>query len=217
MGMVFRRALPPDWPAAHAGMLATLRRYGVRDARILTAMERVPRHEFLRGLVDQPEVAYGDHPVPIGHGQTMSQPYIVAYMIEELALAPHDRVLEVGSGCGYLLAVLCELGVEAFGLDRVAELVDRSRDTLTRLGYRAHVRLGNGYDGWAEHAPFDAIVVSCAPSETPPALVAQLAADGGRMILPVGTANQRLVVVRREGGGTTQTEGFGVRFVPMVP
>jgi protein-L-isoaspartate(D-aspartate) O-methyltransferase len=214
--MLFRHQPGPEWQAARAGMMAALRRYGMRDERILSAMERVPRHEFLRDAGGDPETAYGDHPVRIGHGQTISQPYIVAYMIDSLALSGGERVLEVGSGCGYLLAILCELGAEAYGVERVADLSERSRLTLQRLGYAAHLRVGDGFDGWPGEAPFDAIVVSCAPPDVPPVLVEQLKPDGGRMILPVGGELQRLVKVRREGGETTVIDDLPVRFVPMV-
>jgi protein-L-isoaspartate(D-aspartate) O-methyltransferase len=194
----------------------TLRRYGVRDPRILAAMERVPRHAFLGGADIAPEIAYGDHPLPIGHGQTISQPFIVAYMIERMSLRRGERVLEVGCGCGYLLAVLCELEVEPYGIERIPSLVDLAQGNLDRLGYRVRLRAGDGYAGWPEEAPFSAIIGSCAPAQVPQVLVDQLAPDGGRMILPVGAVDQRLVLVRREGGESLVSEDLAVRFVPMV-
>jgi protein-L-isoaspartate(D-aspartate) O-methyltransferase len=191
-----------------------IRARGVRDPRVLAALERVPRHEFV------PEAhrheAYGDHPLPLPAGQTISQPYIVGYMTELLAVEPHHRVLEIGTGSAYQTAVLAELAAEVWTIEVVPGLAGSARTILERLGYRnVHTREGNGWDGWPEAAPFDRIMVTAAPDEIPPALQAQLA-DGGIMIVPVGSADQRIVRIARSGERFTQTELLPVRFVPMV-
>ncbi len=209
---------PPDdeWGAEREQMLATLRRHGVCDERILAAMRVVPRHRFIppgyRG-----RDAYGDHPCPIGYGQTISQPYIVAYMCGLLEVRPGMRVLEVGCGCGYQAAVLAELGAEVFTIERVAPLAEYARKALAECGCGSvRVRVGDGSLGWPEEAPFEGILAACAAPAIPPALVEQLG-DGGRLVLPVGTEPQRLVVARRRGRDIEQAEDLWVRFVPMVP
>lgn len=192
-----------------------LRARGVKDERVLAAMARVPRHEFApERYRDQ---AYEDHPLPIGEGQTISQPYIVALMLEALALAPSDRVLEVGTGSGYVTALLAEIVARVFSVERHAALADAARDLLARLGYtNVRVIAGDGSHGFAEAAPFDAIIVSAAASEVPPALVSQLA-EGGRMILPVGAADsQQLQLIRMEHGQPRIALRELCRFVPLV-
>jgi protein-L-isoaspartate(D-aspartate) O-methyltransferase len=190
-----------------------LERRGVADPRVLAAMATVPRHEFVPE--DLRAYAYEDRPLPIGFGQTISQPYIVAAMSEAVRLEGTERVLEIGTGSGYQAAVLAELCAEVFTIELEKELADRARADLERLGYRnIHVRHGNGYLGWPEAAPFDAIVVTAAPTSIPPALVDQLAV-GGRMVLPVGRTYQDLVLVTRTAEGIEQRELMGVRFVPM--
>ncbi len=186
----------------------------IKDARVLDAMRRVPRHEFvpepLRGS------AYEDSPLPIGHDQTISQPYIVAYMTEALELAASHRVLEIGTGSGYQAAVLGELVNEVYTIEIVAPLADRARQTLAALGYKnVHVRTGNGYLGWPEHAPFDRVMVTAAPDAVPPALVEQLKI-GGLMAIPVGVGNQELRILRRTDGGMEVLRTLPVRFVPMT-
>ncbi len=186
----------------------------IKDARVLDAMRRVPRHEFvpepLRGS------AYEDSPLPIGHDQTISQPYIVAYMTEALELAGSHRVLEIGTGSGYQAAVLGELVNEVYTIEIVAPLADRARQTLAALGYKnVHVRTGNGYLGWPEHAPFDRVMVTAAPDAVPPALVEQLKI-GGLMAIPVGVGNQELRILRRTDGGMEVLRTLPVRFVPMT-
>ena len=186
----------------------------IKDARVLDAMRRVPRHEFvpepLRGS------AYEDSPLPIGHDQTISQPYIVAYMTEALELAASHRVLEIGTGSGYQAAVLGELVNEVYTIEIVAPLADRARQTLAALGYKnVHVRTGNGYLGWPEHAPFDRVMVTAAPDAVPPALVEQLKI-GGLMAIPVGVGNQELRILRRTGDGMEVLRTLPVRFVPMT-
>jgi len=186
---------------------------GIADARVLAAMAAVPRHELVPE--DLRAYAYEDRPLPIGLGQTISQPYIVAAMSEAVQLEGTERVLEVGTGSGYQAAVLAELCREVFTIELEKELADRARADLERLGYRnIHVRHGNGYRGWPEAAPFDAIVVTAAPAHVPPALVDQLAL-GGRMVIPVGRTLQDLVLVTRTEEGVEQRDLMGVRFVPM--
>jgi protein-L-isoaspartate(D-aspartate) O-methyltransferase len=190
-----------------------LRRRDITDARVLAAMAAVPRAEFipeqLRGE------ATGDHPVPIGEGQTISQPYIVAWMTQELHVRPGDRVLEVGTGSGYQTAILAELGAEVYSIELVPTLAARARETLAHLGYTTiHLRVGSGYDGWPDAAPFDRILLTAAPPEIPEALTDQLA-DGGRLLAPVGTDWQVIVIVDRAGDRLTRRESLPVRFVPM--
>jgi len=186
---------------------------GIRDARVLDAMARVPRHELVPESLRS--LAYEDRPLPIGLGQTISQPYIVAAMSEAVALQGEERVLEVGTGSGYQAAVLAELCREVFSIELEKELADRARADLARLGYaNVQVRDGDGYRGWPEAAPFDAIVVTAAPDHVPPALVEQLAI-GGRMIIPVGRALQDLLLITRTEAGIQRQHLMGVRFVPM--
>jgi protein-L-isoaspartate(D-aspartate) O-methyltransferase len=190
-----------------------IRGRGVRDARVLAAMEKVPRHELVPA--DARDHAYEDRPLPIGLGQTISQPYVVAAMTEAAALEGSERVLEVGTGSGYQAAVLAELCSEVFTIELEAELAERARADLLRLGYRnVYVRHGNGYLGWPEQAPFDAIVVTAAPEEIPPALIDQLVL-GGRMVIPVGGTFQELLLVTRTEEGIQRQFLMGVRFVPM--
>lgn len=187
---------------------------GVRDTAVLRAMREVPRHLFVPEA--SPTAAYGDHPLPISHGQTISQPYIVAFMAEAAEIDPMDRVLEIGTGSGYGAAVLAELAAEVYTIEIVPELADRARRALERTGYdNVHVLTGDGWLGWPEHAPFDAIVVTAAPPEVPPALVEQLAV-GGIMVVPVGRVLQDLRIVRKTARGIVEETAIPVRFVPMV-
>ena len=187
---------------------------GVTDARVLAAMRAVPRHRFV-----EPSLAahaYSDQPLPIGSGQTISQPYIVAYMTELLKLAPGAKVLEVGTGCGYQTAVLAEIAREVWSIEIVQALADRATKTLADLGYRnAHVRHGDGYGGWPEQAPFDGILVAAAPDHVPPALVAQLKV-GGRLVIPVGRFDQEMRVITRTAEGSREERLIPVRFVPLT-
>lgn len=188
---------------------------GVRDERVLAAMRAVPREAFVpRGSEAE---AYFDHPLPIGHGQTISQPYIVALMTELAELKEGDTVLEVGTGCGYQTAVLAELAREVYSLEIVPELAEQAAGLLGRLGYEnIHVRAGDGYAGWVERAPFDAIVLTAAPPWVPEALLEQLK-DGGRLVAPEGTEGEQMLrVYRRKGEEFSITDVLAVRFVPMV-
>jgi len=191
-----------------------IRARGVRDQRVLDALERVPRECFLPD--DLRHEAHRDYPVPIGHGQTISQPYIVGYMTEALRLEPSHRVLEIGTGCGYQTAVLAELAAEVFSIELIPELADRARDTVQGMGYRnVSIRTGDGYDGWTEHAPFDRIIGAAAAPAVPTALLDQLA-DGGLLVMPVGVAYQELQVLRKHGASVETLNTLPVRFVPMV-
>lgn len=188
----------------------------IRDTAVLRAMRRVPRHEFVPPAYR--EHAYANRPLPIGRGQTISQPYVVAHMTELLELEPGEKVLEVGTGSGYQAAVLAEITDSVFSVEIIEELARLARRRLRRLGYgRVRVRHGDGYRGWPEHAPFDAVVVTAAPEEIPPPLLRQLA-PGGRMVLPKGPADrtQTLTVVRKRLDGTVdRREVSRVRFVPL--
>jgi len=191
-----------------------LRARDIRDPRVLDAIARVPRHLF----VPEPQRhdAHGDHPVPIGFGQTISQPYIVGFMTQALDIAPEHRVLEIGTGCGYQTAVLAELAREVFSIEIVNDLSERARRTLGDLGYaNVHLRAGDGHAGWPEEAPFDRILGAAAPRDVPQALVDQLA-DGGILVLPVGDWHQEIKVIQKRAGQVQSRDVLPVRFVPMV-
>lgn len=187
----------------------------VRDSRVLQAMRDVPRHELVPSEVRAK--AYLDGPLPIGHGQTISQPYIVAFMTEQLAPKSTDRVLEIGTGSGYQAAVLAKLVAEVFTIEIVEPLATRATEDLRRLGFKnVHVKAGDGYQGWAEHAPFDAVIVTCAPDHVPQPLVDQLK-EGGRLIIPVGESGaQELYLLEKRGGKVIRQAVLPVRFVPMT-
>jgi len=187
----------------------------ITDPRVLAAMRRVPRHEFVPEPL-RPR-AYDDAALPIGYGQTISQPYVVAFMTEQLHLQPTDRVLEIGTGSGYQAAVLAGLVAEVFTMEIIEPLARRAGLALLRLGCaNVRVRTGDGHRGWPEAAPFDAIIVTCAPELVPSPLVTQLK-EGGRMIIPVGPLEQQeLVLLRKQGGALEQREVLSVRFVPMT-
>lgn len=192
-----------------------LRARGIRDTLVLGAMSRVPRHELVPPAYRAH--AYADGPLPIGEGQTISQPFVVAYMTQQLRLAGTERVLEVGTGSGYQAAVLAEMGTEVYTIEIVPALARRAAKDLARLGYaNVHVREGDGYKGWPEAAPFDAVIVTAAPDRVPPPLVDQLAL-GGRMIIPLGEGpDQTLVLLTRDAEGVHRKELLPVRFVPMT-
>ena len=205
----------PAWDAERRRMVdEQLRTRDIRNPQVLDAMLSVPRHLFVPEA--QRAGAYGDFPLPIGGGQTISQPYIVAFMTQALDLEPEHRVLEIGTGSGYQAAILSTLSREVFTIEIVPSLAEQARETLSTLGYRnIHVRTGNGYLGWPEHAPYDRIMVTAAPDEVPPALLEQLAI-GGLMAIPVGTVTQELRILRRTAAGTEVLDTLPVRFVPMT-
>jgi protein-L-isoaspartate(D-aspartate) O-methyltransferase len=186
----------------------------IRNRRVLDAMAAVPRHEFVPKALWK--FAYSDDPLPIGYGQTISQPFIVAFMTEQLDPKPTDRVLEIGTGSGYQAAVLSRLVAEVYTIEIIEPLAKRAEADLKRLGYNnVRVLAGDGYQGWPEHAPFDAIIVTCAPDHIPQPLVGQLR-DGGRMIIPVGPSdNQQLYLLQKLGTKVEQQAILPVRFVPM--
>ena len=213
---------PSDEPCgmaeAREAMVAKIRACGLLDPAVLAAMGRVRRHAFFPGGAPEPEIAYGDFPCAIGHDATISQPFIVAYMTHRLAIRPGDRVLEIGTGSGYQAAVLAALGARVWTQEIVPELAEHARGALEREGFGdVQVRCAGGCEGWREAAPFDAILVTCAPREVPPRLLDQLA-DGGRMILPCGpdADSQRLVFIRQRGFESTLENDMPVRFVPML-
>jgi protein-L-isoaspartate(D-aspartate) O-methyltransferase len=193
-----------------------LARMGIRDPRVLRAMAELPRERFVPA--QYVERADGDHPLPIGYGQTISQPFMVAWMSEALRLGGNERVLEVGTGSGYQAAVLGRLCARVFTVERIPELADRARETLAALGIgNVQVRVGDGSHGWPEEAPFDGVIVTAAAPRVPAALLDELR-PGGRMVIPIGAAwgSQAIHLVRRdEAGRVEDLELFGVRFVPL--
>jgi protein-L-isoaspartate(D-aspartate) O-methyltransferase len=205
-----------DFTAARQHMVdSQLRSRGITSPRVLDAMLRVPRHEFVPANLRAQ--AYEDHPLPIGEGQTISQPYIVASMLESLQLTAQDTVLEVGTGSGYATALLAELSAQVFSIERHESLASNARSVLSALGYgNAHVVAGDGTLGLPEHSPFDAILVSAAAFEVPPALLAQLR-EGGRFIIPVGLSDsQQLQFIRMINGQPVVSLRELVRFVPLI-
>jgi protein-L-isoaspartate(D-aspartate) O-methyltransferase len=188
---------------------------GIKDERVLGAMAKVPREEFVPA--DARPSAYGDGPLPIGYDQTISQPYVVAFMTEQLRPKQSDRVLEIGSGSGYQAAILGELVAEVYTIEIVEPLAKSAEATLQRLGYNnVHIKVGDGYKGWPEEAPFDAIIVTCAPEKVPQPLVDQLK-DGGRMVIPVGERfAQQLYLLEKKNGQLKESVTLPVRFVPML-
>jgi protein-L-isoaspartate(D-aspartate) O-methyltransferase len=192
-----------------------IRARGVSDPEVLHAMETVPRHQFV--LPDHRDAAYEDHPLPIGFGQTISQPYIVAVMTELAQVKRGDRVLEIGTGSGYQAAILGVLTDQVYSIEIIPALAASAEERLKRLGYSVVVKNADGYNGWEEHAPFDAILVTAAPDHIPPPLTAQLK-DGGRMVIPVGPPGgyQTLWRVIKRGGQVTSENIMGVIFVPLT-
>jgi protein-L-isoaspartate(D-aspartate) O-methyltransferase len=217
-----QRAVIPSEPSGseiserHAALQRTIARE-VDDERVLDAMARVPRHLFMPGT--PPEEAYGDWPSPIGAGQTISQPSLVGKMTEALALTGRERVLEIGTGSGYQAAILSLLAADVYTIEIVPELGKRAEKTLADLGYRnVHVRVGDGYAGWPDKAPFDRVILTAAPPEVPKALLDQLA-EGGVLIAPIGhegTVQELMRIEKRKGGALVRERLGAVRFVPMV-
>jgi protein-L-isoaspartate(D-aspartate) O-methyltransferase len=193
-----------------------LRGRGIKDSRVLSAMEAVPRHLFVAENLRP--MAYEDRPLPIGEGQTISQPYVVASMSELLQLRGNERVLEIGTGSGYQTAVLAKLAAEVYSIEIIAALSESAKRTIEQLGLtNVSFKIGDGFFGWEEKAPFDAILVTAAASELPKALWGQLR-EGGRLLMPLGTSEkaQRLVRVRKVAGEEIVEELYGVLFVPMT-
>jgi protein-L-isoaspartate(D-aspartate) O-methyltransferase len=192
-----------------------LKQRGIRDPRVLAAMAQVPRHQFISPAYH--DIAYADHPAPIGEGQTISQPYMVALMLEGLELRPQDVVLEIGTGSGYQAALLAELAARVYTIERHASLAERARHMLSQLGYNnVTVVVGDGSQGLPQAAPFDSIVVAAAAPQVPPALFEQLR-EGGRMLIPVGSPElQELQLIRKMNGGPQVFRSEGCRFVPLI-
>jgi len=215
--MAFAQPRPlPDLADARQRMVEDqLQQRSISDPAVLAAMSRLPRHLFVPANV-RPE-AYADTALPIGYGQTISQPYIVALMSSLLGVNPGDRVLEIGTGSGYQAAVLAEMGTEVWTIEIVAPLGEHAASTLKDLGYGSiHVRIGDGYQGWSDQAPFDAIIVTAAPPLIPKPLLDQVK-TGGRIVVPVGGAFQDLLVLtKRQDGGFDERTVLPVRFVPMT-
>ncbi|HEX4653646.1 MAG TPA: protein-L-isoaspartate(D-aspartate) O-methyltransferase [Candidatus Udaeobacter sp.] len=188
---------------------------GIKDERVLAAMEKVSREEFIPP--ESRSDSYEDGPLPIGYGQTISQPYIVAFMTEQLRLNPADRILEIGTGSGYQAAVLAGLVADVYSIEIIEPLAKNAKATLQHLGCdNVHVKIGDGYKGWPEEAPFDAIIVTCAPDKVPQPLIDQLK-EGGRMVIPVGERfAQELYLLEKKNGQVKQSVTLPVRFVPMA-
>jgi protein-L-isoaspartate(D-aspartate) O-methyltransferase len=204
-----------DEVAALAGLVARETGHAGIDPRVLDALAKVPRHEFVPPA--QARSAYRNRPLPIGNGQTISQPFIVALMTDLLGIEPGDKVLEIGTGCGYQAAVLAELSRDVYTIEIVESLGATAAKTLQRLGYTGvNTKIGDGYKGWPEEAPFDAIIVTAAPDHVPPALIEQLK-PGGRLVIPVGKQFQELMVITKNADGTTTRQDIvPVQFVPLT-
>ncbi len=197
-------------------MVSLLIEFGIKDKRVLSAMGNINRHLFipqkLRNICDP----YGNYPCPIGYGQTISQPYIVAYMTERLGIRKGEKVLEIGTGSGYQAAIISELGADITSLEIIKELAEHARNILSEEGYtRVKVINSSGYIGYPENAPYDAIIVTCAPPDIPGNLIKELK-EGGRMIIPVGRFSQKLLFIVKTKGKAIISEEMNVRFVPMV-
>jgi protein-L-isoaspartate(D-aspartate) O-methyltransferase len=207
--------LDDELAARRRSMVETqIRGRGIADARVLEAMAAVPRHRFIRSA--DVNLAYGDYPVDIGLGQTISQPYIVAFMSEALDLKPTDRVLEIGTGSGYQTAVLAELAAEVFSIEVVPEHAAAAAGILRELGYtNVRLRSGDGYSGWPDAAPFDAVIVTAAPDHLPQPLVDQLKV-GGRLVVPIGRGDQALLTLYKDDDGLREASRLPVRFVPLT-
>jgi protein-L-isoaspartate(D-aspartate) O-methyltransferase len=208
--------LEPDWEQLRARMVAVqLRARDIVDENVLRGMGIVPRHRFVPDAVRLD--AYDDRPLSLGHGSTISQPYVVAYTLQVARVRPGHRVLDIGSGCGYQAAVAAAMGATVIGVEIVEELALRSRAILAELGYgTVTIEVGDGRHGWPQAAPYDAIVVGAAPREVPAALVEQLA-EGGTLVLPVGERwGQHIRIVTRTASGVREEVGIPVRFVPLV-
>jgi protein-L-isoaspartate(D-aspartate) O-methyltransferase len=195
-------------------LVEQLRAQGIKNQRVLDALLKVPRHKFVPS--SHRHLSYQNRPLPIGQDQTISQPFIVGYMTEAAEIASGEKVLEIGTGSGYQAAVLAELAKVVYTIEIIPELADGARAVLRELGYKnVEVKTGNGYAGWPEHAPFDAIVVTAAPDEIPQALVQQLAVRG-KMVVPVGSDFQQMVIITKTESGVIERRTIAVAFVPMT-
>jgi protein-L-isoaspartate(D-aspartate) O-methyltransferase len=203
-----------EFAAQRRKLVELLKSQGLTNTTVLDALLKVPRHKFVPA--SHRSLAYQNRALPIGNEQTISQPFIVGYMTEAAEIAPAERVLEIGTGSGYQAAVLAELAKEVYTIEIIPALADSARNLLREMGYKnVQVKTGNGYLGWPEHAPFDAIIVTAAPDEVPQALVDQLAV-GGKMVVPVGSGFQRMVIISRSESGVVERRTIPVAFVPMV-
>lgn len=201
---------------AREKMVDLIKSRGIKDEKVISAMLKVPRHLFVDK--SQWRSAYDDRPLPIGYGQTISQPYIVALMTESLEIKMGDKVLEIGTGSGYQAAILAELTDKVYSVEIIEELGKRAGRVLKSLGYKVKIKIGDGYNGWEEYAPFDAIIVTCAPDHVPPPLIQQLKI-GGRMVIPVGPTGlyQTLWLIKKEREDKLIYKNLGdVLFVPLV-
>ncbi len=202
-----------EFAARRRKLVKLLKSEGISTS-VLDALLKVPRHKFVPS--DYRDLAYENRPLPIGHEQTISQPFIVGYMTEAAEIAPGEKVLEIGTGSGYQAAVLAELAKEVYSIEIIPPLAESARTLLGKMGYKnVQVKTGNGYLGWPEHAPFDAILVTAAPDVVPQALVDQLAVNG-KMVVPVGTSFQQMVIITRSESGVVERRTIPVRFVPMT-
>ena len=191
-----------------------IKRRGITNQRVLEAMSKVPRHYFVPPHLAH--LAYIDSPLPINHGQTISQPYIVAYMTDIADIKSEDKVLEIGTGSGYQAAILGELAQEVYTIEIIPELGEKARKTLKKLGYdNIHLRIGDGYKGWPEQAPYNRILVTAAPEDIPPVLIEQLALKG-KMVIPIGKYFQQIVIITKTNDGIIKQKTIPVRFVPMI-
>ena len=208
------KATVGQWESPRRHMVKyQLRQRGIKDERVLAAMSKVPRHQFVDGSWQ--ELAYSNSPLPIAHNQTISQPYIVAYMTQAAEISSEDKVLEIGTGCGYQAAILGEIAQRVYSLEIIPQLAEQARRTLNKLGYKnIKIQTGDGYQGWAENAPYDAIIVTAAPEQIPQPLIDQLAING-KMVIPVGTEVQDIIILTKTELGIVEEKTLPVRFVPM--
>ncbi|HKO63373.1 MAG TPA: protein-L-isoaspartate(D-aspartate) O-methyltransferase [Pyrinomonadaceae bacterium] len=213
-GTSVRDAPPQGFTQQRQALIDQLKSEGITNAEVLNAMLKVPRHEFVP--TSHRHYSYQNRPLPIGHNQTISQPFIVGYMTQAASIAPGEKVLEIGTGSGYQAAVLAEVAGQVYTIEIIPELAEGAKSVLGKLGYKnVHVKTGNGYEGWPEHAPFDAIVVTAAPDEVPQKLVDQLALRG-KMVIPVGSTFQEMVIITRDESGVVERRTIPVQFVPMT-